>query len=75
MLLSVFQPFMAGFFFIAFILISLYSWYIVLNIDERELEGFNQRFFTFSEWLFWAEIALGIVIACISVGQWLGGIL
>lgn len=75
MLLSFFQEFMAGLFFLAFVLLSMYSWYVVFTVDERELKGFNSRFFKFSEVLFWAEVALGIVIASISVGNWLGGVL
>lgn len=75
MLLSFFEPFIAGLFFISFVLLSIYSWYIVFTVDEEELEGFNRRFYLFSETLFWTETAVGIVIACISVGNWLGGIL
>ena len=75
MLLSFFQEFMAGLFFLAFILLSLYSWYVVFTIDEEGLEGFQSRFFRFSEVLFWVEVSVGIVIASIAVGNWLGSVL
>jgi len=75
MLISFFQEFIAGFFFLAFILLSLYSWYIVFTVDSEGLKDFNKRFFTFSELLFWIEVAVGIVIASIAVGNWLGGVL
>lgn len=75
MLLSFFEPLIAGFAFILFILVSLFSIYTVFTTDESELDGFNRRWYNFSEILFWSEIGLGIVIACISVGNWLGGIL
>lgn len=75
MLLPIFQPFIAGLFFLAFVLLSMYSWYVVFTADETELEGFNRRFYVFSEILFWTETALGIVIACIAIGAWLGAIL
>ena len=70
-MLSVFSYFMAGSLFMAFILLSVYSWYITLMVDRKELEGFNRRFATFSEILFWTEITVGMVIASISTGRWL----
>lgn len=74
-MLAIFQNFMPGFLFIAFVLLSVYCWYVTLMIDRGELSGFNRRFSIFSEFLFWSEVALGIVIASISIGSWLGGVL
>ena len=70
-MLSIFSYFMSGALFMAFVVLSAYSWYVTLMIDREELEGFNSRFATFSEILFWTEILVGMVIASIATGRWL----
>lgn len=75
LLLTIFEPFIAGFAFILFVVLSLFAIYTAFTAEEEELKGFNRRWYIFSEYLFWAEVLVGIIIACIAIGSWLSGVL